>query len=141
LQCRFDVGTMVAPGAMSSRDSCSVGRRILASCFRHSPQKVTETQDSIVVAGFYNQSGKNPGQFLERFALQDHRLRPDRLSLERFEIRILDGFADAHEARGAVECCAVEWFDAQIGKYGAGIQKTGQNRGGGSCERTCADST
>src|SRR6266852_4774708 len=71
----------------------SIARGDMNATFGFLPHEIGEANDPIVVTRFYDQSRENPGQSRQPFPFQDHRLRPNRLTLERFEIWVLDRFA------------------------------------------------
>src|SRR5580692_9372176 len=77
-------------------------------------QEVSETQDAVIVIGLDDQLREHAGQLGQRLAAQDHRLGPDRLSLQRFEIWIFDRLARIYEARRTVKRSSVKRLHAQV---------------------------
>src|SRR5260370_8125449 len=92
--------------------------------FRFLPQEIAEAKDPVVVAGFYDQSRTNAGQFRKRLAFHDHRLRQNRSALERFEIWVLKRLADVDEADSAIERGPVKRLDPQVGGNRPRLEQT-----------------
>src|ERR1700683_4975195 len=81
----------------------------------------------MVVVRLDYQLRKYARQLCQRFALEDHRLRPNRFAFERFEIRILDRLARVDESCRAVKWSTVEWLHAQVGEDRARVEQPGQD--------------
>src|SRR5580700_9124058 len=123
------------------RPRCCIVDQCRTTARRFPFQEISETQDAMVVIRLDDQLRKYPGQFCQRFALEYHRLRPNRFALERFEIWIFDRFAGIDEARSAIKWSPVERPHSQVGEDRLRVEQPGQDCGSRPCQRASADRT